>query len=627
MTRTIIEQYMLHIGSSYYRSREFFKKQAKTGAKFTPTSQFGIGILSCFMIGDEIEITTCEEGSKDGVVSCVMERINEYFYYQSPKPEDAEKVKNPSGTLVKVYLNEKYQKLLNDDPLEKLGYLLWCPLRYANEYDKKRWLHHLYRIMNDFIVVPDGIDVNIALQNPAGGKESIKIYKKPLPIIAELRPYANINNGIEGRYKSYFDKFKNMDCKVIRVLEKGLECRTVIDLTVDDRWNFNVNGKNKCCVDGIGISDLEYDESILGILNRRVGTLNFVGENRPQLSVSREKIIGPSLTDYDNDARTLLEKLIKESIEEFCAYIKGMVILPDNTLYDTIWEKLFRKFNFCYPILYRCLKNHTDCHDMQLPRIDKKMSLGNLLIADETMISKAMLTKAEFSLYDPIYSFFILRLLESKAIEVNDENSLMAKGHVGIPAFVSDIRKVNIPFWDDDYLCIHPSGYNNFWKEYDFVPFSSVKLISDNLWQNLSDYLKDEADENDGALTDSWKYSRKLYCIQVILSDFDREIDTRRSVNSLSDSFCFDLERKNYGLFYKKPNSHHQVDYLGLTTYTQDYSVLAIIKPESDDWICFARRGKHTRQELLDSITGERREKIKNVLFPNGEVLSPQSVE
>lgn len=632
MTKEIIQKYLLHIGSSYYKSSDFFKKQAETGSTFTPTSQFGIGMLSCFMIGDEIEITTREEGRD--VVSCVMEGPNEYFYYKLPSKENAEKVPN-SGTLVKVYLNEKYQKLLNDDPLEKLGYLLWYSyLRdEAIEHDRERWEHHLYRIMNDFIVVvPDGVDVNIALQNPANGKEIIRIYNKPLPIIAELRPYANINNIIKDNVKSDFDKFKNMEYKIIQVQENGLECRTVIDLTeVEMRMYFDVYGGYKCCVDGIeirslGIRSLEIDKSVLYLLEQqRVGTLNFIGENRPQLSVSREEIIELSLSDYENDARNLLQKLIKESIKEVCSYIKDKGILPDNPLCQIIWEKLFNKFNFCCPILYRCLKGHTDCHDMQMPFIINKMSLGDVLIADETIIYKEMLNKDKFRVNNPKYSFFILRLLESESIEVKDENSLMAKVHVGIPAFVSDSEEYG-SILDENYLYIHPSGYNNFWKEYDFMPFGSVKFISDDIWQIYSDYLNDKVDENDNVFTDSWIYTGLLKdYIRNILSIFNFEIDTRRKVNSLSESFSFVRVLKMIGLFYRKP-TYHQVNYLGLTTYTQDYSVLAVGEPDALNWICFAWRGKHTRQELLDSIVGERREEIKNVLFLDGEVLSPQSI-
>jgi hypothetical protein len=54
MTRPIITDYLMRIGRSYYQSFAFKRK----GLGFQPVSQFGIGILSCFMVADYIEIET-----------------------------------------------------------------------------------------------------------------------------------------------------------------------------------------------------------------------------------------------------------------------------------------------------------------------------------------------------------------------------------------------------------------------------------------------------------------------------------------------------------------------------------------------------------------------------------------
>lgn len=58
MDQYIIDNYYSNIGVSYYRSSEFLELQSYVGASFTPTSRFGIGILSCFMISDQININT-----------------------------------------------------------------------------------------------------------------------------------------------------------------------------------------------------------------------------------------------------------------------------------------------------------------------------------------------------------------------------------------------------------------------------------------------------------------------------------------------------------------------------------------------------------------------------------------
>ena len=355
MTKEIIEKYLLHIGSSYYRSSDFFKKQAETGATFTPTSQFGIGLLSCFMIGDEIEITTLEEGSE--VVSCVMERINEYFYYQRPKLEDEDKVKNPSGTLVKVFLNEKYQDLLKNGPLEELGYLLWYnesePAESARK-DLERWKHHLYQIMNNFILlVPNKIDVFISLQDQKCNNKSIKIYNKPLPISGELKDYAGKLSEVEGYYSRMyrFDKLSECVCLDIQVEENGLECRGVFEV---GRYDFPISCGKSYCVDGISINKIS-DNSLLSHLG---GILNFKDKNRPQLSVNREELINVSWEDYDKDARVLLNKYYDELIAKMCHYITVNKIQNDSYLYGRIWDRFFGGYSIFNSFeIYNCLKH------------------------------------------------------------------------------------------------------------------------------------------------------------------------------------------------------------------------------------------------------------------------------
>lgn len=61
MNRHILENYFFKIGKSYYRSPEF--EQERNGLKgknvnFDPISQFGIGIVSCFLIGSSLRIRT-----------------------------------------------------------------------------------------------------------------------------------------------------------------------------------------------------------------------------------------------------------------------------------------------------------------------------------------------------------------------------------------------------------------------------------------------------------------------------------------------------------------------------------------------------------------------------------------
>jgi len=58
MDQSIIDSYYSKVGSSFYKSPDFYSLRAESGAEFTPTSRFGIGILSCFMVADTLEVDT-----------------------------------------------------------------------------------------------------------------------------------------------------------------------------------------------------------------------------------------------------------------------------------------------------------------------------------------------------------------------------------------------------------------------------------------------------------------------------------------------------------------------------------------------------------------------------------------
>lgn len=58
MDQYIIDKYYSKVGSSFYKSTDFYNLKAESNAEFYPTSRFGIGILSCFMISDNLIVDT-----------------------------------------------------------------------------------------------------------------------------------------------------------------------------------------------------------------------------------------------------------------------------------------------------------------------------------------------------------------------------------------------------------------------------------------------------------------------------------------------------------------------------------------------------------------------------------------
>ena len=73
MDEYVIENYFMRIGKSYYQSRDFKKE----GIHFSPISIFGIGILSCFMMADRIEVETFKEEREPRKLE--IENYSDYF--------------------------------------------------------------------------------------------------------------------------------------------------------------------------------------------------------------------------------------------------------------------------------------------------------------------------------------------------------------------------------------------------------------------------------------------------------------------------------------------------------------------------------------------------------------------
>lgn len=55
MTQEVVERNFLRVGASYYQEPRFKRDHPE----FTPISRFGIGVLSTFMVADEVQVTTC----------------------------------------------------------------------------------------------------------------------------------------------------------------------------------------------------------------------------------------------------------------------------------------------------------------------------------------------------------------------------------------------------------------------------------------------------------------------------------------------------------------------------------------------------------------------------------------
>ena len=125
MTQKTIINYFLKIGCSYYNSDEFKKdiisKEVDQG--YMPISRFGIGILSCFIGGEAIELSTKYYDSPNSSLRLSINGMDGYYFLTNkdlghqpdPMPGTNKNEKYPyrieSGTTIVVRTNvNKYRK-------------------------------------------------------------------------------------------------------------------------------------------------------------------------------------------------------------------------------------------------------------------------------------------------------------------------------------------------------------------------------------------------------------------------------------------------------------------------------------------------------------------------------------
>ncbi|HTO15840.1 MAG TPA: ATP-binding protein [Edaphocola sp.] len=102
MDQYIIDNYYSKVGTSFYKSTDFYNLKAESNADFTPTSRFGIGILSCFMVTDTLIVDTKRvyaQHKSSEALNVTIEGQESVFWIREGKRE-------APGTTTKLILRE-----------------------------------------------------------------------------------------------------------------------------------------------------------------------------------------------------------------------------------------------------------------------------------------------------------------------------------------------------------------------------------------------------------------------------------------------------------------------------------------------------------------------------------------
>lgn len=364
MTKDVILNYLLQVGNSYYNSSDFRRQNAIWGDSVAPVSEFGIGLLSCYMIGTRIEVITRHYSDNSKLYWICMEGTEDYGYFQEVTPEIAEEIGN-HGTIVKVYLKERYKGTISTSIPENIRNVVFCHNLYAGEIfcddygrpqiakrsrlsdtgrdEMLRFHNCLYRKLQTYIHIPEsGIPVYVA--DGQGRKHVMITANDYFDICGNMN--ALIGYGVSfdklhygyhlsfsascfsenetDRYMNWLKQFQYYKCAV-RDDETKAEAYTIIHLPVipyvdmslfsymkSDYYIGSDNNNNAIYIDGIPVSyDIDYDSDLTDRITEKGMHFNFRGKIRPVLNVNRENIRSVS-KDVEQSAKRMGQRLLTE---------------------------------------------------------------------------------------------------------------------------------------------------------------------------------------------------------------------------------------------------------------------------------------------------------------------------
>jgi hypothetical protein len=275
MDLEFIKSHFTKVGQSYYKSREFKEQDLQ----FTPLGELGIGILSCFMIADKIEITAKTDSSKPVYVE--LEDISDFLYIK----ELEEQIQ--TGTTIELSLKDD---LINESNIADIV---------------ERYVRHL-----EFPIEVNGRSIKDKGYNPT---------------VNYLRPFSkNIF------FRLYHIKIRDESAiGTISLVGKNTKKKKFLPLERYKYDNINVMYRNKFYLsnNGVLIQD-EIDSSFKSIippwLNRQLicGEINFL-KHSLTLNISRDVII------YDEESIRLSNIIGQQIVKAF-----------SKLLEDRYWNRL-----------------------------------------------------------------------------------------------------------------------------------------------------------------------------------------------------------------------------------------------------------------------------------------------
>ena len=498
MNAYIINKFLLHIGNSYYKSKEFHRKNTGWGFDVNPTSQFGIGILSGYMMADKIGITTVHYEHNE-ISSFILEGVNEHFYYINAPELDVERI-GQHGTIVKLYLKDKFSHI-NNKYIDKLPIILGKSESFnIKDYvDKHVLLGNLSYILSRHIcVAPDAIAVNVRgddgqIRPIIQCNNIMNLHNYPSITKTDLEHFWSDVHFFSGEPNPYLEVIERLDLienYKLTVKTENLELYSHISLPKQGMDNDNLyyyslfhfvgQKEGAILVDGIKVeSASRLDDGIGSMLEydfSRSVIINFVGKKRPILSVDRKNCV--SMPSINQEMEQLTDNFVQQLVHIVCSHIEKEGININDRLFSLILNIVIKKFpSLADKILI--LLCDTSLGTAPIP---EHFNTGESITIKELMQkTDFLLNNIDFRKYEEVYR----RILIGKLIDVADititDNSMLVKNS-NYYEFPVERYRIHDSEYSLSSVAIRADKWEGMFKEYD---------IASHLWPIVNPCLFD----------------------------------------------------------------------------------------------------------------------------------------
>lgn len=497
MNEYIIQNYFLCIGKSYYKSADFMRSNTNWGDFVKPTSQFGIGILSTFMIADRINITT-KYYDNDKSLSFTITGPTEYFFYCKPNNIIEERIGN-HGSFIKLYLKTEYEELLNNFKIDKMPIILMLHDKSAikNYGEEKTIMYNLMYILSQHIgVTIHPIDVNVELEDgnmyPIYENNTVFDYRNYSGITTEdveklwvnffyrdreNNPYKQV---IENRdyIEDYVIHINSDDFELYLPISLPIKGIKMFDIRIFDFHRFLGDDRGVILVDGIKTSRYNHLEINLDYEVLSNSIINYIGKKRPILSVDRNSIISMPCIDEEYDK--VKEEIIVQIKETVFSHIAKYKIIYTDPEWAMILDYLIRLFpQISSEVINQIHSEHKDW----LLYEDNNLKKSNVEIQNVFTDDIICIENVDFRRYREISRHIIFRkAISADRITVNNDRvSIQGSTFSDVLPFREEYFSNRSPSLSS--LMIRADEWSGKYEDYDIVT---------GIWPIVPDYLFDK---------------------------------------------------------------------------------------------------------------------------------------